>query len=99
MKHSYMKTKLSIMVSILFGSISSAYAAPFVQCKGDTGNTTNNPNAIAGDAIVDEVGPEFDNVKCMHLAAGDGFIKMADGRLQYMFGFSDMTGIPQGRCN
>ncbi len=29
----------------------------------------------------------------LHVAAGDGFINMADGRLQYMFGFSDVTGI------
>jgi len=93
MKHSYMKTKLSIMVSILFGTLSGAYAAPFVQCPGDTGT---GPGNIAGDAIIDETGAEFQNDKCMHLAAGDGFIKMADGLLQYMFGFSDMTGIPQG---
>jgi FtsP/CotA-like multicopper oxidase with cupredoxin domain len=29
----------------------------------------------------------------MHLAAGDGFVTMADGHLQYMFGFSDVTGV------
>lgn len=29
-----------------------------------------------------------------HLAAGDGFVNMADGKLQYMFGFSDATGMP-----
>jgi large repetitive protein len=32
-----------------------------------------------------------DNV-CVHLAAGDGFVKMADGRDMYIFGFSDGTG-------
>jgi len=35
--------------------------------------------------------PSNDNV-CFHLAAGDGFIKMADGRDMYVFGFSDATG-------
>ena len=83
-----MTIKLSIMASILVGVVSSSVvsrvnAAPFVQCRGDTD----------GDAIVD-VAAGNENVKCMHLAAGDGFIKMADGKLQYMFGFSDMTGIP-----
>lgn len=81
--------QLSIMVfgilPMLLGTC--AYAAPFVQCKGDSD----------GDAVVDVL-PGNENVKCMHLAAGDGFIKMADGRLQYMFGFSDMTGIPQANA-
>ena len=85
--------KLNIMAAITLGTLSSVNAAPFVQCPGDTGN---GPGNIAGDAIIDETGVEFQNDKCMHLAAGDGFVKMADGRLQYMFGFSDMTGIPQG---
>ena len=31
-------------------------------------------------------------VHCMHLAAGDGFITMADGKPIYTFGFSDVTG-------
>jgi FtsP/CotA-like multicopper oxidase with cupredoxin domain len=29
----------------------------------------------------------------MHLAAGDGFVTMADGHLQYIFGFADVTGV------
>jgi len=91
MKSCYRIFKLSIASYIIFGAMISAYAAPFVQCKGDDGSNFGTP----GDAIVDATGPEFDNVKCMHLAAGDGFINMADGRLQYMFGFSDMTGLPQ----
>jgi len=33
-------------------------------------------------------------VQCMHLTGGDGFAVMADGRVQYMFGFSDVTGTP-----
>jgi hypothetical protein len=40
-----------------------------------------------GDGIVDN-----DNV-CLHLGAGDGFTTMADGRVLYMFGFSDLTGV------
>jgi FtsP/CotA-like multicopper oxidase with cupredoxin domain len=29
----------------------------------------------------------------MHLGAGDGFVTMADGKLQYIFSYSDLTGI------
>ena len=36
--------------------------------------------------------PSNDNVY-LHMAAGDGFVNMADGRLQYMFGFGDVTGV------
>jgi len=94
MKPIYFKTTFTIMSLMLLSTL-NVKAAPYVQCKGDTGNTANNPSAIAGDAIVDEVGTEFDNIKCKHLTAGDGFVKMADGKLQYIFGFSDVTGIPQ----
>jgi FtsP/CotA-like multicopper oxidase with cupredoxin domain len=34
-------------------------------------------------------------VQCMHLSAGDGFATMADGKLQYIFSFSDVTGVPE----
>jgi FtsP/CotA-like multicopper oxidase with cupredoxin domain len=32
---------------------------------------------------------------CMHLAAGDGFITMADGLELYIFSFSNVTGVPE----
>jgi FtsP/CotA-like multicopper oxidase with cupredoxin domain len=60
-------------------------AAVNVQCPGDTD----------GDAQWTTAGEtQPGNTQCMHLAAGDGFIKMADGHLQYMFGFVDVTGVP-----
>jgi len=40
--------------------------------------------------------PNNDHVH-MHLAAGDGFVNMADGKLQYMFGFADVTGVPDNQ--
>ncbi|MBW8370303.1 MAG: multicopper oxidase domain-containing protein [Thiobacillus sp.] len=62
-------------------SASQAGAAVFVQCPGDTN----------GDAIPDTaVDP---SVKCVHLAAGDGFSTMADGKVVYGFGFADITGV------
>jgi FtsP/CotA-like multicopper oxidase with cupredoxin domain len=59
-----------------------AGAAVFVQCPGDTN----------GDAVPD--GAPVPGVVCKHLAAGDGFATMADGRVLYTFGFSDVTGVP-----
>ena len=62
-----------------------------VQCPGD----------IDGDAVPDPTlpggapNPDYRaNVKCMHLAAGDGYIVMADGTPMYIFSFADLTGIP-----
>ncbi|MBI5443570.1 MAG: multicopper oxidase domain-containing protein [Deltaproteobacteria bacterium] len=52
-----------------------------VQCPGDAN----------GDAIPD--GPVPPGVKCMHVGAGDGFVTMADGHLQYIFSFMDLTGV------
>lgn len=56
-----------------------SYAA-HVQCPGDTN----------GDGISDDP-----DILCVHLAAGDGFIKMADGTDLYIFGFSNVTGVPE----
>lgn len=70
----------------------SAWAQTAIQCPGD----------LDGDAIPD---PELPNnqpnpayrpeVRCLHLGAGDGFVTMADGRQLYMFGFSNLTGVPE----
>src|SRR5512132_1763239 len=54
----------------------------YAQCPGDTN----------GDGIPDGPVAGHPNVKCMHLAAGDGFITMADGKPIYTFGFKDVTG-------
>ncbi|HBI15368.1 MAG TPA: hypothetical protein DDY20_07625 [Desulfobulbaceae bacterium] len=62
----------------------SALAGILVQCPGD----------VDGDAqwaTPGEIQPL--NTKCMHLGAGDGFITMADGLSQYIFSFSDLTGL------
>ncbi len=62
-----------------------AAAQVLVQCPGDRN----------GDSVVDD--NRHPNVRCMHLAAGDGFVRMADGKEQYIFGFSNMTGIRQSQ--
>jgi FtsP/CotA-like multicopper oxidase with cupredoxin domain len=55
----------------------------YTQCPGD----------INGDGIPDVVAPGHPDVHCMHLAGGDGFVTMADGKPIYTFGFSDVTGL------
>ena len=77
------KLLLPLALAAAFGAVAfPASAAVFVQCPGDTN----------GDAIPDSPGDP--NVVCKHLAAGDGFVTMADGRVLYSFGFSDVTGVP-----
>jgi FtsP/CotA-like multicopper oxidase with cupredoxin domain len=63
-------------------------AAVFVQC--DPGDTNRNARLDPGETW-------SPNAKCTHLTAGDGFVTMADGYLQYIFGFADVTGRPQGQ--
>ena len=61
----------------------------YVQCPGDTNNNALEDNG--------EVWPA--NQVCRHLAAGDGFIKMADGVTDlYTFGFNDVTGEVSGQA-
>ncbi len=67
----------------VYGGGLPASAAILVQCPGDTDGSA--------DWGVGETQPA--NTKCMHLGAGDGYVTMADGKTQYMFGFSDLTGL------
>lgn len=60
-----------------------------VQCPGD----------VNGDAVPDPLvnglpNPAYNaNVRCAHLTAGDGYVKMGDGTPMYIFGFSNVTGV------
>ncbi|MHB1436564.1 MAG: multicopper oxidase domain-containing protein, partial [Thiobacillus sp.] len=77
-------SRLSFLVALAWGLAPTAHGAVFVQCPGDTN----------GDAVIDSPDPDHPNAKCMHLSGGDGFVTMADGYLQYIFGFADLTGTP-----
>jgi len=77
------KLLLPLAVATALTAAQQATAAVYVQCPGDTD----------GDAVPDAPGHD-PAVKCMHLAAGDGFSTMADGKVVYGFGFSDVTGVP-----
>ena len=72
---------LAILFLLLWAGPSGAVVN--VQCPGDTD----------GDAVIDNPDPAHPDCKCMHLGAGDGFVKMADGKVLYTFGFNDLTGI------
>ena len=75
---------LQYLIILLFLTAAfPAGAAIVVQCPGDTN----------GDAIPEPGAPGYDPaVKCAHLSAGDGFARMADGKVLYSFGFRDVTG-------
>ena len=60
-----------------------ALTTAFVQCPGDT-----NGNGVIDEAEQPVGGPRR---VCKHLAAGDGYINMADGSELYTFGFNDVT--------
>lgn len=76
---------LLIALSLGLAAPSIASADINVQCPGD----------LNGDAVPDPPNPDYDpNVRCAHIAAGDGFVKMADGEAAYIFGFSNVTGVP-----
>jgi FtsP/CotA-like multicopper oxidase with cupredoxin domain len=74
-----------LIISLAFLMIGGpSHAHVFVQCPGDTD----------GDAQWMSPGEtQPANTVCLHLAAGDGYTKMADGRPLYSFGFSDITGV------
>jgi len=77
-----MKTKriLILFISFILLKAYHSEAAILTQCPA---------------TILDPVTGQTDNpaVICKHIAAGDGFAKMADGRVLYIFGFSDVTGV------
>ena len=79
---------LAVMLCCSIPTLSQA--GVFVQCPGDLNG--DGDRLDAGEAIP----ANHPNSVCKHLAAGDGFIKMADDveKLQYTFGFSDVTGVP-----
>ena len=83
------KLLLPLAVATVLTAPQQAMAAVYVQCPGDTD----------GDAVPEVGAPGYDPaVKCMHLAAGDGFSTMADGKVVYGFGFSDVTGVPSANA-
>lgn len=90
-----LRNTLAVLVALIMGTaVLPAGAAVVVQCPGDTNQ----------DGVIDAPDPNHPHAKCMHLAAGDGFVSMAnlvpaaDGSINrkslYVFGFSEVTGTP-----
>jgi FtsP/CotA-like multicopper oxidase with cupredoxin domain len=79
---------LALAAIVLAGAPVSAQVN--IQCPCDTNNDGDCVDA-GEPAIAASM-----NVQCMHLAAGDGFVSMADGRPQYIFSFSNQTGVQEG---
>ncbi len=94
----------------LFGAVSLALAATLVswqptsaqvniQCPCDRNNDGDCLDSVTAGPPSGRYNEAQDasdmNVQCMHITGGDGFVTMADGRPQYMFGFSDVTGTPE----
>ncbi|MBZ4420660.1 multicopper oxidase domain-containing protein [Myxococcus sp. RHSTA-1-4] len=78
--------RLALLLVPLLLAAGPARAAVSTQCPPDTDGVDTD-----GDG-----NPANDHV-CIHLAAGDGFADMANGRLLYVFGFSNVTGVPNAR--
>ncbi|PKN67273.1 MAG: hypothetical protein CVU57_02705 [Deltaproteobacteria bacterium HGW-Deltaproteobacteria-15] len=92
------------LVVLLFGAV-QAGAAISVQCPGDVnGDLIPDATIPAGFPNAGQPNPEYDpKVVCVHITAGDGFNKMADGYDLYTFGFglvgptSPTTIVPTGQ--
>jgi FtsP/CotA-like multicopper oxidase with cupredoxin domain len=88
-----MARKWSITIFLLlFGlTVHPAEATVFTQVPGDLdGDCVPDPFLPGGPTPNPAFRP---NVRGMHLSAGDGFVRMADGTVLYCFGFSDVTGM------
>lgn len=80
----------AIAAAVLLGISAQAHGAIQVQCPGDA-----NGDAVPDSVVNGAPNPEFrPEVRCMHITAGDGYIRMGDGRPMYIFGFKDATGVP-----
>ena len=79
------------------------FGAIYVQCPGDA-NGNAIPDSIEGtnwDAnkngipdVNEDANPNNNVPHCMHLAAGDGMSRWPTASRSYIFGFSDVTGVP-----
>jgi FtsP/CotA-like multicopper oxidase with cupredoxin domain len=90
---------LGIAVAVALAASSAPLSAQqqngsiYTQCPGDV-NGDGIPDPTLNGQPNGPSNPRYRaNVKCMHLAAGDGFVTMADGKQLYTFGFSDVTGL------
>ena len=85
-----------LMSLFVFAEAMPVEAAVSIQCPGDLdGDAVPDKYLLDGDGLPTATpNPAYDpNVKCMHLGSGDGFSVMGNGKAQYIFSFSNLTGI------
>jgi FtsP/CotA-like multicopper oxidase with cupredoxin domain len=86
------RTLVALAALASLGLLAQAHAEVFVQCgPGNAGVDANGMIKPAYDIDPAVGGTKNAGAQCMHLAAGDGFITMADKRELYTFGFTDVT--------
>jgi len=99
MKLHKMLFMIPLSMGLLFAAGPPSAWGVNVQCPEDTNGDgipdTEKVKAPDGTIVNAPGPPGSTGIQCMHLTGGDGWIKMADGRELYVFGFSDVTGIPQ----
>lgn len=89
----------TIALGLMIGVGDTAVAGTFIQCPGDLDIPLDGvpDGPVCGDDLLPcMVGdPDRRDIFCQHLTASDGFTTMADGRRLYMFGFANVTGVPE----
>ncbi len=103
MKSRTWQIPLGVALILLFGALPASAEVRF-QCPANLLTDGTGPGGVRLDPVTGFATGETDdpNVLCIHLAAGDGFVNMADklrpdapgGWPQYIFSFSDVTGVP-----
>jgi FtsP/CotA-like multicopper oxidase with cupredoxin domain len=88
--------------------LNPAQAAVNIQCPGDityvdpvSGATLPGKDAIPDPFLADGTtpNPAYDpDVKCFHISGGDGYITMGDRTEQYILGFGELAGVPEGQA-
>jgi len=85
-------TSFLVCLALVMFLCQGSAEAVFSQCPTDNWVAEQAAGEdLDGDGVIDYDDPD---VLCMHITGGDGFATMADGYPQYMFGFGDVTGIP-----
>ncbi|MBI5557642.1 MAG: multicopper oxidase domain-containing protein [Deltaproteobacteria bacterium] len=88
-----------LAVFLLQAGVTAALGAVSFQCPGFDPAADSDTN---GDGMLRATDDEISNPLtpsqvCMHLTGGDGFVTMADGKETYIFGFANVTGLPDNQ--
>ncbi|MEW6683336.1 MAG: multicopper oxidase domain-containing protein [Nitrospirota bacterium] len=82
-------------------AVTSTPVGPGVQCPNDLDNMPTGwssggaPGPEDNDRNGNGIFDADPNVKCVRLGVTDGTIRMSDGTFHYIFGFVDLTGVPE----